>query len=471
MGFRYVSVAGISEKDVEVAAVALYSDIPKIGDFSCSDARLNRLQQNIVWGAKSNFVEIPTDCPQRDERMGWTGDIALFAPTACFNFDLSRFLYKWLLDVQAEQTETGSIPTTVPAQGFRWPDTMPAEIPVDFWGDACVLVPWALYWSRGDLHMLRQFYPMMKKYVDACEGQSTGYIWDTDCNLHFGDWVAPDVPAMEDWQKRSRWTATASLFHTSEIVAKTAERLGVHADAKRYHELSQNVAKAYMDTFTDGNGKLLEEFQTAYALPLAFGMFDSKTAKKAAGNLARLVERTEYCIGTGFPGTPFILLALADNGYVDAAYKMLLNTQCPSWLYEVEQGATTIWERWDGLDENGNCPIGESGLADMVSYNHYASGAVGDFLYRRVAGLEAVEPGYRKFRVKPLPGGDLTWAEAQTITPYGPVKAHWTTENNQFTITVTVPVGTSCEVVLPNGGTHTYGSGTWRVSCAPNQKG
>ena len=201
-------------------------------------------------------------------------------------------------------------------------------------------------------------------------------------------------------------------------------------------------------------------------------MFPDPAAKaNAAENLVKLVQKNDYCIGTGFPGTPYILFALADNGHADTAYKMLLNTKCPSWLYEVKMGATTIWERWDGLSEDGTCPIGDDGTDTMISYNHYASGAVGDFLYRRVAGLEAVEPGYRHFRVKPIPGGDITWAEAETVTPYGRVKAQWKTENSQFVITVSVPVGTTCEVVLPDGGSHTYGRGTWCVSCALEKKG
>ena len=463
MGFRYAGVEGIDETDVEIEALALYSDVKQIGSFSCSDERLNRLQQNIIWGAKSNFVDIPTDCPQRDERMGWTGDIALFAPTACFNFDLRRFLYKWLLDMEAEQTESGSIPTTIPSHGFSWPDTMPAEIPVDFWGDASVLVPWAMYRAYGDESLLRRFYPMMRRYVDACAAQAAlsgnPYIWDTDYRLHFGDWVAPDTPSMEEWQKRSPWTATASLFHTAGIVAKAASCFGYEEDAERYRELCRRVAEAYADTFTEGSGKLLNEFQTGYVLPLAFGMFDDATASKAAAHLAKLAETSDHCVGTGFPGTPYLLFALADHGQAETACKMLMNTKCPSWLYEVEHGATTIWERWDGLDEDGQCPIGADGLADMVSYNHYASGAVGDFLYRRVAGLEAAEPGYKRLRVRPLIVGGLTYARAEIETPYGVASVGWELQNGLFSLSVEVPEGCECEVILPDGSVHETANG------------
>ncbi|MCD7761151.1 MAG: alpha-L-rhamnosidase, partial [Clostridiales bacterium] len=217
---------------------------------------------------------------------------------------------------------------------------------------------------------------------------------------------------------------------------------------------------------TDGNGKLLEEFQTAYVLPIYLNMFpDKATQDKATENLVALVEKNDYCIGTGFPGTPYILFALADNGRADVAYKMLMNTKCPSWLYEVKMGATTIWERWDGLDENGQCPIGDDGTDMMISYNHYASGAVGDFLYRRVAGIENTEAGYKSFRVKPLVGGGLTWAKGSVRTPYGVAASEWKLEKGVFTVAVTVPVGTTCQLVLPDGTEKTLGSGSYTCSC------
>ena len=457
MGFRYISVVGIEKENVEVSAAALYSDMEQIGEFSCSNEKLNRLQQNIVWSSKSNFMDIPTDCPQRDERMGWTGDIAVFSPTACYNFDMSRFLDKWLKDVQAEQLSTGGIPNTVPAQGYGFPATMPT-MALDFWGDACVLVPWAEYQARGDKRILEKCYPMMKKYVKACRFWAglTGigknrYIWHTPSVLHFGDWVAPDVPKMSQWQGRSRWTATASLRNTSRITAKIAGILGEKEDEKQFAELSEHVADAYRSVFTDGNGKLLNEFQTAYVLPLYFGMLEGKEKENAVKNLVELVKKTDYGIGTGFPGTPYILFVLADNGYEDVAFRMLLNEKCPSWLYEVKMGATTIWERWDGLDENGVCPIGDDGTDMMISYNHYASGAVGDFFYRRIAGIEPKEAGYREFKIAPVLGGDIKEARAAVNTPYGRVSSKWRVKDNRFFIAVEVPVGTKCELTLPDG--------------------
>ncbi len=472
MGFRYVGVKGVDAADVELTAYALYSDVSVNGSFECSNELINKLQSNITWSAKSNFIDIPTDCPQRDERMGWTGDIALFAPTACYNFDMSKFLEKWLLDVKAEQLKTGGIPNTVPVQGYGFPATMPV-MAVDFWGDACVLVPWAEYLARGDKELLRKMYPTMKKYVKACKfwagllslGKKR-YIWNTPAVLHFGDWVAADEPTMAGWQKRSKWTATASLANTSGLLSKIAGILGEEKDEKYYADLSAKVADAYISVFTNGKGKLLKEFQTAYVLPLYYNMFTPETKQSAADNLAQLVKKTDYCIGTGFPGTPYILFALADNGRKEDAFKMLINTKCPSWLYEVKVGGTTIWERWDALREDGSCNTGaEDGTGGMISFNHYASGAVGDFLYRRVAGIEPLEGGYKTFRIAPMVGGGLTYAKGIVNTPYGEIKSDWSIVDNEFTITVNVPVSTNCALIMPDGKQYDLVSGEYTFNC------
>ena len=343
---------------------------------------------------------------------------------------------------------------------------------IDWWGDACVLVPWAQYQACGDMQILKEMYPTMKKYVKACRfwaGFGLGkhrYIWHTPSMLHFGDWVAPDVPKMSQWQSRSKWTATASLYNTSRITGMTAKLLGEEADAKYFDTLADKTADAYVSIFTDGNGRLKEEFQTGYVLPVYLNMFSEETKRKAADNLAGLVEKADYCIGTGFPGTPYILFALADNGQEETAFRMLMNTRCPSWLYEVKTGATTIWERWDGLDEKGECPIGNDGTDQMISYNHYASGSVGAFLYQRIAGIEAVEPGYETFRIKPIVGGGLIWAEGSTETPYGRISSKWKIENGRFYLEAEVPVGTKCTVILPDGSVKETGSGTYRMECA-----
>ena len=470
MGFRYAGVKGVDAKDLEIEAVALYSDVEHSGSFRCSDEMLNKLQSNITWGAKSNFVDIPTDCPQRDERMGWTGDIAVFAPTACYNFSMERFLNKWLKDVKSEQTKGGGIPNTVPSQGYGFPETMPKKA-VAFWGDACVFVPWAEYMAYGDKDILKEMYPVMKKYVKAClfwaglfSFGKNKYIWNDIPAMQFGDWVAPDVPKMSEWQARCKWTGTAALARSTRLLSEIASILGNAEDAAKYRTISEKVSDAYCSILTDGDGKLKEEFQTAYVLPLYFKMFPDSVRPKAAKNLVSLIEKNDYRIGTGFPGTPYILFALSDNGYADVAYKMLENTQCPSWLYEVEAGATTVWERWDGLDKDGTCPIGDDGTGGMISYNHYAFGAVGDFLYRRVAGIEATEGGYKKFRIAPLAGGGLTFASGSVETPYGKITSAWRLTDGEFHIEAEVPFGTVCTLKMPSGAERVLESGRYTFS-------
>lgn len=466
MGFRYVGVEGIDEEDLDLKAYALYSDIETTGGFTCSDERLNKLQKCIEWGAKSNFIDIPTDCPQRDERLGWTGDIALFAPAAAFNFDMSRFFDKWLKDLRSEQGRGGGIPMIVPHVGIRFQFEMMVTMAVDHWGDACILVPWAEYRARGDRNLLEKMYPVMKKYIKACwfwtclsSPGKKHKIWKL--LFHYGDWCAPDT-GYRGWKKRGKWTATACLAHSADILSQIAALLGENDDAAYYREMSRTMAESYRQVFMNPDGSLKEEFQTGYVLPLYYGLLEGEERKKAAANLARLVRKGGYHIQTGFPGTPYILFALADNGYVQEAYRMLMEETCPSWLYEVKAGGTTFWERWDALREDGTCNQGEkNGDGGMVSFNHYAAGAMGDFLYRRIAGIEPVEGGYRTFRVAPVTGGGLTHAEGYVNTPYGKVISQWKIEEGKFTLTVAVPAGTTCEIRLPGGDILARGSGIW----------
>lgn len=395
MGFRYVGVTGISPEDIELEALVLHSDLPETGSFTCSNDLINQLQSAIQWGGRSNFVDIPTDCPQRDEREGWTGDYAVFAPTASYNFDMSRFLGKWLRDIKAEQGRGGGIPMVVPKAGNPFPVMATAT-----WGDVCVLAPWAEYLARGDLGMLRAQYPVMKRFLKAAKwwsgllslGKNRRRIWRFP--FHFGDWTAPDGD-VRSWLRRGRWVGTAYLANSYGIVAQIAELLGEYSDAQRYRSLRGEVIAAYREVFTDGRGTLKTEFQTGYVLPLAFGMSSGEEAATMADNLVRLIDDADGHLATGFPGTPHLLFALSDNGRVEEAFELLLQTSCPSWLYMVESGGTTIWERWDALRPDGTVNVADLGGGSdedsgggMVSFNHYAAGAVGDWLYRRIAGLE-----------------------------------------------------------------------------------
>lgn len=468
MGFRYVSMEGAAEEDVELSAIALYSDVEDNGEFSCSNELVNKLQSSIRWGAKSNFVDIPTDCPQRDERMGWTGDIALFSPTAAYNFDMSRFLEKWFKDVRSEQNKGGGIPVTVPLVVVpgQWEIMIPMA--VDHWGDACILAPWAEYKMRGDLGLLKTMYPTMKRYMKACKFWagfgSVGkhkYIWKL--LHHYGDWCAPGI-GMWAWMGRGKWTATACMSHSSKILSQIAELLGEKEDAVYYRNLSEKTAEAYRDLLMEKDCTVKKEFQTAYVLPLYYGMLSDEDKKKTAAHLARIVRENDYHIATGFPGTPYILFALADNGYEEDAFKMLMTDTCPSWLYEMKVGGTTIWERWDALREDGTCNTGEDdGTGGMVSFNHFSYGAVGDFLYRRIAGIETLSGGGKEVRIAPMVGGGLTQARGVVNTAYGKVTSEWWINDGKFTLHVDIPCSTTAIVKLPGGEEKKLGSGSYTL--------
>ena len=463
MGFRYVGVTGIAESDLQLAALVLSSDMESIGSFSCSDERLNQLQHNIRWGGRSNFVDIPTDCPQRDERMGWTGDIAVFGRTACFNFDMSRFLEKWLKDLSAEQAETGALPMTCPKAQDNW-----KKRATGCWGDACVLVPWAEYLARGDEELLRRCYPMMKRFLGECERRAKllsfgkhRYIWSLP--FQFGDWCAPDEDFMR-WILKGKWIATAYFANSCHIVSKIAGILGESSDESYYRDLYEKIGDAYLSILCDRNGKLKKEFQTAHVLPLAFDLVHGEKERTMAKRLKELVEKADWSPRTGFPGTPYLLFALADHGETDAAFRTLMSESCPGWLYAVNAGATTIWERWDALKPDGGVNLGEhGGDGGMVSFNHYANGAVGDFLYRRIAGLEATAGGYRSFRIAPMIGSGITSARISFRSPYGTIRSDWSVKNETFLLHITVPVSSTCTVVLPSGQTQTLASGSYTL--------
>ena len=455
MGFRYISVSGIEKEKIKVQARAIYSDLTVTGDFSCSDERLNQLQKNLVWSGKDNFVDIPTDCPQRDERQGWTGDIALFAGTACFNFQMNRFLGKWLRDMKAEQGKLGAIPFVVPVRKGVTP-----SITTSCWGDSCILVPYAIYWSTGNREVLHQMYPVMKKYLaDVSRWAMAGFIknhsrYIFSLPFQFGDWCAP-YGNPKDWLGKGPWTGTAYYCYACQVMSEIAEALGERADCDFYRKKSEKIKKAYRIRFMDGDGTLNEEFQTGYVLPLYFKMAGQKEAEKMADNLWKLIRENGGHLNTGFTATPYILFALADNGHLKEAYQLLMEDTNPSWLYQVKKGATTMWEQWDVIEENGQ--------VKEASMNHYAYGAVGDFFYRRICGLEPVEAGYRRFRIKPMPGGGLTNAQCSHICIYGTIRVAWRIEEGKMKLKISVPVGTTCEVELPNGKKEELVSGNYEL--------
>lgn len=453
-GFRYAEITGWpGDLDpTAVTAEVLHSDMERTGWFAASDPLVDRLHQNVVWGMRGNFVDVPTDCPQRDERLGWTGDLQVFAPTAEYLFDSAGFLTSWLKDLAAEQQRHGGTTMVVPAI------TTGYQGPMAGWADAATVVPWTLYRAYGDLEVLRTQFGSMAAWVDevaAAAGEDR--VWSA--GFQFGDWLDPTAPAgrPEAAQTYSEIVATAYFARSARIVADAAAVLGRHEEAARYGGLADEVSSAFHREYVSRSGRVLSDSATAYALALQFDLIaDPAERTRAADRLAEIVRGNGYKISTGFIGTPLICDALSANGHADAAYRLLLQTENPSWLYSVKMGATTIWERWDSL-----LPDGTVNPSGMTSFNHYAFGAVADWMHRVVAGLAPAEPGYRRLRIAPQPPRrGLTEASARLRTPYGDASTAWVLEDGEIRVTVTVPVGATAEVVLPSGSTHEVEQGT-----------
>jgi alpha-L-rhamnosidase len=446
-GFRYVAVAGFPGEvsTGDLTGVVIHSDITPAGNFESSDSMINQLQHNIQWGQKGNFVDVPTDCPQRDERLGWTGDAQVFARTAAFNADVASFYTKWLKDVAADQKATGAVPHVIPnVLNRKSPDANSASAG---WADAAVIVPWTVYLSYGDTRILEQQYPSMRAWVDYMARRAGDtFFWNKD--FTFGDWLAfattrSDYPGATTDKDL---VAQAYFARSTEILRRAAVILGKTDDAARLAELLARIKKVFNDEFVTPNGRLSSNTQTAYALALGFDLLPETLRPRAAERLAADV-RTFKHITTGFLGAPLMCPVLSDWGYLDEAYRLLLRKDYPSWLYPITKGATTIWERWDGLKPDGS--FQDKG---MNSFNHYAYGAIGEWLYRVVAGLDIDPdmPGYKHVLVRPRPGGGLTRARAAHESIYGPVSSGWEIKDGRFVLDVEVPPNSSATVQLPN---------------------
>ena len=446
-GFRYVELEGwpgdvaeLMQNDALIAAVC-HSDLERTGWFECSDPLVNQLHENVVWGMRGNFLDVPTDCPQRDERLGWTGDIQVFTPTGSFLYDVSGFLQTWLADVAAEQAAAGGI---VP---FFVPNVMdPPTGPAAAWGDAAAVVPWVLYQRYGDKAILAAQFESMCAWVQ-CVAAAAGpsRLWEG--GMQFGDWLDPKAPPSSPGDARTApyIVATAYFAHSASLVARAAEVLGREAEAAQYRALADEVRAAFAAAYITPAGRVLSDATTAYALAIEFSLLPTPEQRAAAGKrLAALVRGSGYRISTGFVGTPLVCDALCHVGEFDAAYRLLLQKLCPSWLYPVTMGATTIWERWDSMLPDGSINPGE-----MTSFNHYALGAVADWLHRTVAGLAPAAPGYRRLEIRPIPGGGLTRAGARHRTPYGMAASAWQIGNGVITVEVEIPANTSALVYLP----------------------
>lgn len=459
-GFRYVRVEGYPGelKPEDLTAVALYSDMATTGKFTTSNSLLNQLQHNIQWGQKGNFVDVPTDCPQRDERLGWTGDAQAFANTAAYNMDVAGFFTKWLKDVQADQQPNGLIPHVIPNV------LGPKDGASAGWADVATIIPWDMYVAYGDKRLLEVQYESMKKWVGFISTTAKNNLWNT--GFHFGDWLfyRPD----DDNDGRAAVTdkyliAQAFYAHSTQLLINAAQVLGKQEDVEKYTTLLKEIKKAFIREYMTETGRLVSSTQTAYVLALQFDMLPEALRASSAERLVSNIKSYGNHLTTGFLGTPYLCHVLTRFGYTNVAYDLLMQESYPSWLYPVKMGATTIWERWDGIK-----PDGSFQTPGMNSYNHYAYGAIGDWMYRHMAGINSdpSAPGYKKIYISPKPGGGMTSVSGELNTPYGVVSSSWKIENKVFKLDVQVPANSTAKVVLPFGGKETeVGSGSHHFEC------
>jgi alpha-L-rhamnosidase len=478
-GFQYVRIEGhpgpLGPDDI--TGVVVHSDLRRTGWFSCSDDRVNRLHEAVVWSLRSNLCDVPTDCPQR-ERAGWTGDWQVFAPTAAYLYDVLAFTRKWLGDVTLDQRADGCVANmspSPPAEGFYGP--VAGLQGSAGWGDVTVSAPWDLYQAYGDASLLAEMWHPMTAWVDFAAAAAAGgrhpgraaarpepapherYLWDT--GFHWGEWLEPgavidDFPAFARADKSE--VATAYLHRSAATVARIAEVLGRPEEQKRrYLAIADGALDAWRREFVRPDGTLAVPTQAAHVRALAFGLVPGHIRTAVADRLVELIGEAGGHLATGFLSTGYLLPVLADSGHLGTAYELLRQDTPPSWLTMIDRGATTMWEDWEGVDARG---------VPHMSLNHYSKGAVASFLHRYVAGLRPTGPGYRRFEVRPRPGGGITWARARHLGPFGPIEAAWTIGGGTMELDVQVPPGTTATVVLPGGEPGEVGPGRHRFTGA-----
>jgi alpha-L-rhamnosidase len=433
-GYRYVELSGLPEGSKPqadwVTGVVLHSAFSQSGRFTSSDGLLNQLQQNITWGQRGNYLDIPSDCPQRDERLGWTGDAQVFGPTSLFNYDVHAFWMSWLQSVREDQKANGLICHVVPDTGCG--QGSPG------WGDVAVVSPWDVYVRTGDRRVLEENYDMMVKWTAAYEREAQDFIVN---RKGYGDWLVP-------YGKKTGhdYISTAYFGRCAGIMHQAATVLGKPEDAARYTKLQADIRAAVSSTFFDDAGKLHKETQTGYLMFLGYDLIEPGLRNRAVENLVKLIDQAGGHLGTGFLGTPLLALVLTEEGRADLAYQVVFKETYPSWFYSIHQGATTMWERWNSYSHDKGF-----GNAGMNSFNHYAYGAVGQWMYERVAGIapDPKTPGYKHFQICPLPGGLLTRVEAELDTPYGKVATGWEKTSKGLVVKATVPPNTTATFVVP----------------------
>jgi alpha-L-rhamnosidase len=447
-GFRYVELSGLADgAEPEagwVKGLVLHSDLPRVGNFESSHAKLNRLQSNIIWGQRGNFVDIPTDCPQRDERLGWTADAQVFCPTSMFNYDCLSFWKSWLRSVRDDQMPSGMIPNVIPAlPNIDEPWWQNGGSPG--WVDAAIIIPWEVYVRSGDRSVLVENFEMMRRHTECWRAQAVdGLIPEKKA---FGDWLQPYADRQEG-DTPAALLGTAFYARSAQIMAHACRVLGRPSD--EYEKEAAFVQRAFTARWFGSDGRLINapETQTAYLLAIEFNLIPEQLQAAAAACLVELIHAADDHLRTGFLGTPFVASVLDRMGYADLAYMILFKETYPSWFYSINQGATTMWERWNSYSHEDGF-----GDANMNSFNHYAYGAVGQWMAERVAGLapDPAVPGYKHFFVRPLPRGPLTSARAELETPYGKAVSAWEKCGNEFVLSVTVPPNTTATIELPAG--------------------
>ncbi len=445
-GFRYVAVSGWPGEPAldDFTGVVVHSAMQPSSTFETSSEMLNKLHHNIIWGQKGNFLDVPTDCPQRDERLGWTGDAEVFARTASFNHDTAAFYTKWLKDLALDQQDDGAVPYVIP--NVLTHSTRKGGSASAGWADVSTVVPWTVYLSYGDRRILEEQYPSMKAWVEYMRREAgERYIWSS--GFSFGDWLAfattkSDYPGATTDKDLIQ---TAYFARSTALLQQTAQILGKTEDASAYAALLGKIKAAFQKEFVTPNGRLSSNTQTAYSLALAFDLLPESQRKGAAERLAEDVRKFAH-LTTGFLGTPLLCQVLSDYGYLDEAYMLLNRKEYPSWLYPVTKGATTIWERWDGIKPDGS--FQDKG---MNSFNHYAYGAIGEWMYRVSAGIDIdpQQPGYKHVLIQPQPGGGLTFVKASVHSMYGQVASAWEIKDGKFTLRVEIPANTTATVRLP----------------------
>ena len=426
-GFRYVQVTGLKEKPTAdtITGIVLYSDSPESSSFECSNPMVNKIQENIVWGQRSNYLEVPTDCPQRDERLGWTGDTQVFIRTGCYNQDVSEFFTKWMVDLMDTQNRQGLFGNQAPV--FHGHGAAA-------WACAGIICPWTIYKVYGDTRMIETHYDAMVRYMDACGKDGLGgrkvHTW--------GDWLAPGG------RPPTEFISAAYHAYTTSLMAEMAVALGKIDDATKYNKQFQDIRAHFQKTFVKADGKIGRELQTAYCMALSFDLLTAAQRKQAEAHLIERIKADNYHLTSGFLGIPILLPTLTDMGRSDIAYRMIQNTTYPSWGYSIEQGATTIWERWNSYSK-------DRGFGDvkMNSFNHYSLGACGEWMFRSMLGIETDGAGFKKITMKPELGEGITWAKGHYDSIQGRIGSDWKIENKTFHWNITVPANTTATVYVP----------------------